>query len=45
MTAESFFLKREYYRIERNSTPPQIQATAEFQGLPHQFRVYGQATW
>ncbi len=33
MTAESFFLKRGYRRIERNSAPPQIQATTEFQGL------------
>jgi amino-acid N-acetyltransferase len=33
MTAESFFLKRGYQRIERNSAPPAIQGTAEFQGL------------
>jgi amino-acid N-acetyltransferase len=33
MTAESFFLKRGYQRIERNSGPPAIRGTAEFQGL------------
>jgi amino-acid N-acetyltransferase len=33
MTAESFFLKRGYRRIERTSAPPAIQGTAEFQGL------------
>ncbi len=33
MTEESFFLKRGYQRIERNSAPPAIQGTAEFQGL------------
>jgi amino-acid N-acetyltransferase len=33
VTAESFFLKRGYQRIERNSAPPAIQGTAEFQGL------------
>ncbi len=33
MTAESFFLKRGYRRIERNSAPLQIQTTMEFQGL------------
>jgi len=33
MTAESFFLKRGYQKIERNSAPPQVQGTAEFQGL------------
>ncbi len=33
MTAKSFFLKRGYQRIERNSAPPAIQGTAEFQGL------------
>jgi amino-acid N-acetyltransferase len=33
MTAESFFLKRGYQRIERNCAPPAIQGTAEFQGL------------
>jgi len=33
VTAESFFLKRGYQKIERNSAPPAIQGTAEFQGL------------
>ncbi len=33
ITAESFFLKRGYQKIERNSAPPAIQGTAEFQGL------------
>ncbi len=33
VTAESFFGKRGYQRIERNSAPPAIQGTAEFQGL------------
>jgi len=33
VTADSFFLKRGYQRIERNSAPPAIQGTAEFQGL------------
>jgi amino-acid N-acetyltransferase len=33
MTAESFFLKRGYQRIERTSAPPAIQGTPEFQGL------------
>jgi amino-acid N-acetyltransferase len=33
VTAESFFLKQGYYRIERNSAPPEIKATTEFQGL------------
>jgi amino-acid N-acetyltransferase len=33
MTAESFFLKQGYQRIERNSAPPAIQGTAEFRGL------------
>ena len=33
VAAESFFLKRGYRRIERNSAPPAIQGTAEFQGL------------
>jgi amino-acid N-acetyltransferase len=33
MTAGSFFLKRGYQRIERNSAPPAIRGTAEFQGL------------
>ncbi len=33
LTAENFFLKRGYQRIGRNSAPPQIQGTAEFQGL------------
>ena len=33
MTAESFFLKRGYQKIERNSAPPEIQGTIEFQGL------------
>ena len=32
-TAESFFLKRGYQRIERTSAPSEIQRTAEFQGL------------
>ena len=32
-TAESFFLKRGYQRIERTSAPPEIQRTTEFQGL------------
>lgn len=30
---ESFFAERGYRKIERNSTPPAIQGTAEFQGL------------
>jgi amino-acid N-acetyltransferase len=33
ITAESFFLKRGYQKIERNSAPAEIQQTAEFQGL------------
>ncbi len=33
MTAESFFLKRGYQKIERTSAPPEVQGTAEFQGL------------
>jgi amino-acid N-acetyltransferase len=33
MTADSFFLKRGYKKIERKSAPPQVQGTAEFQGL------------
>jgi amino-acid N-acetyltransferase len=33
VTAERFFLKRGYQRIERESSPPEIQGTAEFQGL------------
>jgi len=33
LTAESFFRKRGYQRIERNSAPPLIQGTTEFQGL------------
>ncbi len=33
VTAESFFLKRGYQRIERSLAPPAIEATAEFQGL------------
>ncbi|NWF55299.1 MAG: GNAT family N-acetyltransferase [Syntrophaceae bacterium] len=33
MTAESFFRKRGYQKIERNSTPPEIQGTTEFQSL------------
>ena len=32
-TAESFFLKRGYQRIERTFAPPEIRGTAEFQGL------------
>ena len=32
-TAESFFLERGFQRIERNSAPPEIRGTAEFQGL------------
>ena len=30
---ESFFAKRGYRKIGRNSAPPAIQGTAEFQGL------------
>ena len=33
MTAEGFFLKRGYQKIERISAPPEIQGTTEFQGL------------
>jgi len=33
VTAESFFLKRGYQRIERSLAPPAIEGTAEFQGL------------
>jgi len=33
MTAESFFRKRGYQKIERISAPPAIQRTTEFQGL------------
>jgi amino-acid N-acetyltransferase len=35
MTVErmNFFAKRSYQKIERDSAPPEIQGTAEFQGL------------
>jgi amino-acid N-acetyltransferase len=33
MTAESFFRKRGYQRVERNSAPPEITKTTEFQNL------------
>jgi amino-acid N-acetyltransferase len=33
LTAESFFLKQGYQKIERNSAPAEIQQTAEFKGL------------
>ncbi len=33
MTAESFFRKRGYEKTERNSAPPEIQETTEFQNL------------
>ncbi len=33
MTAESFFRKRGYQKTERNSAPPEIQGTTEFQSL------------
>jgi N-acetylglutamate synthase-like GNAT family acetyltransferase len=33
LTAESFFVKRGYQKIGRDSAPPQVQGTAEFQGL------------
>ena len=33
MTAEDFFLKRDYRKIERNSAPPEIRGTTKFQGL------------
>ena len=33
LTAESFFAKRGYQKIGRDFAPPQVQGTAEFQGL------------
>ncbi len=33
VTAEDFFANRGYQRIERNSAPPPVQETAEFQSL------------
>ena len=33
MTAEGFFGKRGYQKTERNSFPPEIQGTTEFQSL------------
>jgi len=33
MTAEGFFAKRGYQRVERTSVPPPVQGTAEFRGL------------
>jgi amino-acid N-acetyltransferase len=33
MTAENFFGKRGYKKADRNSVPPEIQGTAEFQSL------------
>ena len=33
MTAESYFRKRGYQKTERNSAPPEIQGTTEFQSL------------
>jgi amino-acid N-acetyltransferase len=33
LTAESFFRKRGYQKIERISTPPEIQGTTEFQSV------------
>lgn len=33
MTAESFFRKRGYQKSERNSVPPEIRGTTEFQSL------------
>lgn len=32
-TAEGFFAKRGYHRVDRNSVPPAIQETAEFRSL------------
>jgi amino-acid N-acetyltransferase len=33
MTAEGFFSKRGYQRLQRNSAPPPVQGTAEFKNL------------
>ena len=33
MTAEKFFLRRGYQKTERNSAPPEIQGTTEFQSF------------
>jgi amino-acid N-acetyltransferase len=33
LTAENFFSERGYQKIGRDSAPPEVQETAEFQGL------------
>jgi amino-acid N-acetyltransferase len=33
MTAEGFFAKRGYQRVERTSVPPPVEGTAEFKSL------------
>ncbi len=33
LTAESFFSKRSYQKVQRNSVPPPVQGTAEFRHL------------